>query len=233
MDKQPVSVYPDGDAPALRTRRARAADRVGYLDVYASAVAGGGQWVSCALVCPALQTWVYIEQTEPPSALVDADGAWHQELRKVPHASFARGEEELMKAAREALARMCGAADGSLRLKPLLCVDDRDSFCQMMNVEAVKVRVRPGVAREFCRRIGMGSRRRPHALLLALELAVSDECLRHAMSMEEITRLELLLGTKNAQSMRAWMRRRAAVRRAPRRADGAGQGERITPAASV
>lgn len=202
-------------APVVSGRFRRGGVRDEYLDIYVSWVSGEGQWISCALVCPSQHKWVYIEQIEPPAASEPrpaAASAWAQELRKVPHTVFAKSEPELLALVRDAVAQMVASADGGAALAPLLRVRNLDGFPQEVDLPAERVRVRPGLAREFARKCGAARLNRPHALLWALELAVSDESLRHAVVVEEITRLELLLGTKNAQSMRAWLRRRASIR---------------------
>lgn len=190
------------------------------IEIYLAGLRPDGQWVSCALVAPQVQAWSYIEQMDPPGAVsVEGVRTWVDELRKVPRTLFVKSERELLDLALTEVGRLCKLlGDDGRTAVPLLRVDGNSELAASLGLQASNVQVRPAVARQFCEQSNGGRRvTRQHALLQALELAVSDGKARHPLLIEEITRFELLLGTKNAQSMRAWLRRRAAPTKAPGR----------------
>ncbi|MDF2461867.1 MAG: hypothetical protein K0Q43_102 [Ramlibacter sp.] len=184
------------------------------IDIYAGGVRASGQWISVALVAPQVQAWTYLEQMEPPGALLphgEQPKGWVAELRKVPRAHFVKSERELLDAAAAEVARisLMGCGDG-IAAAPMLRVALDSDLATALGVPGSGVQVRSGLARKFLEHSNGGRRlSRQHALLYALELAACDGQARHPLAIEDITRFELLLGTKNAQSMRAWLRRRA------------------------
>jgi hypothetical protein len=200
------------------------------IEIYLAGLRPYGQWVSCALVAPQVQAWTYIEQMDPPGAapLVEGVRTWADELRKVPRTLFVKSERELLDLVVTEICRLCELlGEEGRNAVPMLRVDGSSQLAAALGMQASHVQIRPAVARQFCEQSNGGRRvSRQHALLQALELAVSDGKARHPLLIEEITRFELLLGTKNAQSMRAWLRRRAA----PTKAAGRSAPTQVAPA---
>lgn len=206
----------------------------GGVDIYVSAVKGDDTWVSAALVCPAAQAWEYIELIDPRFKL-DPSGArpaWAHDLRKVPRTVFAHTEAELFAAVdtvKDGLLGRLPAAAGAREV--IYRVSAMAAFAERLVGQCRRVTgPDDALASEFTQRCNGKRAGRPHALVDALQLAVSDQERRQPLLIEEITRFELLLGTKNAQSMRAWLRERAlAPTKVTRRSKPASRGAVAAP----
>jgi len=200
-------------------------DQQPRVEIYVATVREHNQVISCALVCPQIHEWIYIEQIDPPMPVADRP-SWARELRKIPRAQFAKGETELLETARATVATFTRLAARSADSVPHAVLRTGPNE-RPADVLGGAFATEPAVvcrkeADEFWLKCGGKDSSRQHALLVALELAASDSARTHAVMVEDIARLELLLGTKNAQSMRAWLRQQAAIGkgkepRAPRR----------------
>lgn len=184
------------------------------MQLYSAAIRHGGELISCALICPAAGAWAYVERLDPPQ--VDGTGAgagWFAQMRKVPGAAFVRGASSMTDAINgECQQLVSRVADGAAR-KVLLRLDRCDAgLASELGKDWAPVDQDAHALAAF-RKLYSGRRKDVtppnHSLLRALELAAVDPSPGCDVFFEEITRLELLLGTKNAQSMRAWFRRRA------------------------
>lgn len=185
------------------------------VDVYASSVRDQGQWISCALVCPQLQAWIYIEQIDPHLPAGQARPAWSDELRKIPRARFARSESELLELARGTVAEFVERAANlsGTPVDAVLRLGEADMLSEALGVHSTVVSTSQAALEEFWLKCGAREANRAHGLLVAMGLAASDTESRYPLQLDDISRLELLLGTKNAQSMRAWLRLRATPKR--------------------
>lgn len=194
---------------ALQPHRGGVGGARPQLAVYAAAIRAEQRWISCALVCPRLNAWVYLEQEDLPEVASGLDRSWQEELRKVPHVLYARGDKRMAEMVRHELALMldeAGIPDGEVVVR----ASPEPALADLVGAASVGVAVRPGILRMFHKKCGVASGQpRAHALLQALALAVADANAVEPMVVHEINRLELLLGTKNSQSMRAWLRERA------------------------
>lgn len=205
------------------------------IQVFVAGIHAQGQWVSLALVCPYTSQWIYLERVDAsqfapaPPLRSDEPKNWGQALFKVPTTEFVRTQAELLTRARKGITLLAAGVPGArtaqllLRLHPSV-VD----LASELNLPFAPVQSDPETLPEFRKQaFGRGQHPGEHPLIAALEAAACEQHDGVPLQLEDISSVELLFGTKNAQSLRAWLRDRA---RAHARREAAGS---PTPAAAA
>lgn len=172
--------------------------------VYASGLAGpaGEGLASVGLVEPESGDWFYAELVADGPRVGMGGFRGSDSLTLVPGTTFASSHAQLAAKAKAWIeARSC-VSIRTRCLDPILPM--LDAFVPVVaQLDPEKPRVL--IFEEICTR----SRPNvfPHALLDAMSLAIADPYAFRLLQIPRIQHLELVLGTKPAQSLRAWLRR--------------------------